>query len=102
MKTTQQMNEFTGKPVTDPERQRQVSEWLNELHTAVKISDDTCYQVWERLYPVMRREPTEDCKMVCGNQPIELVEIAESIRLAVQVVNSITEKHCEMLRLLEI
>ena len=101
MKTTQQINEFTGKPMMDAERQKQVFEWLNELHTAVQISDDTCSQLWGRLNPIMRSEPKEDCKLACANPP-ELVEIAQSIRLAVQIVNSTTEKHREMIRLLEI
>lgn len=105
MKTTQQINEFTGGPMMQPrpERERQVFEWLNELHGAAQELDDTCSQLWRRLYPAMRSEPTVDCKTACGIEiEIELVEIAHSIRMAVQIVNSTTKKHREILHLLEI
>lgn len=88
------------KPLNDPERQKQVNEWLNELHGAAQRSYDTCRQLRDRLSPVMRKEPAEPVKK--ATPELELVDVAKAIREAVEVLDATAENHCEMLRLLEV
>jgi len=90
----------TPRPLTDPERTKQVHEWMNELHGAVQSSFDTCRQLRDRLHPVMRKEPDVDC--TAATPEIELVDVAQMIRMAVKIVNATSENHREMLRLLEV
>jgi hypothetical protein len=84
----------------DPERQRQVNEWMNELHNAAQRSYDTCLQLHARLTPVLRKEPTESTST--ATPEIDLVDVAQAIREAVKVIDATAENHREMLRLLEV
>lgn len=84
----------------DPERQKQVNEWLNALHDAAQQSYDTCRKLRERLNPVMRNEPAES--PMTEAPEVELVDVAQAIREAVKVLDTTSENHREMLRLLEI
>ena len=82
------------------ERQRQVNEWMNELHKAAQRSYDTCLQLHARLTPVLRKEPTESTST--ATPEIDLVDVAQAIREAVKVIDATAENHSEMLRLLEV
>ena len=73
---------------------------MNELHGAVQKSYDTCRQLRDRLHPVMRKEPAVDC--TAATPEIELVDVAQAIRMAVKIVNETSENHCEMIRLIEV
>jgi hypothetical protein len=84
----------------DPERQKQVNEWLNELHGAAQRSYDTCRQLRDRLNPVIRKEPAEAAKT--ATPELELVDVAQAIREAVKVLEATSENHREMLLLLEV
>jgi hypothetical protein len=88
-------------PQMDPERTKQVNEWLNELHGAVQQSSETCRQLRDRLSPVLRMEPAETCgNGVCPQA--DLVDVAAAIREAVVMIQGTTENHREMIRLLEV
>ena len=84
----------------DPERQRQVNEWMNELHGAAQRSYDTCRQLRDRLTPVLRKEPAESAPT--ATPELDLVDVAHAIREAVKVLDATAENHREMLRLLEV
>ena len=84
----------------DPERQRQVNEWMNELHGAAQRSYDTCRQLRDRLTPVLRKDPAESTST--ATPEIDLVDVAQAIREAVKVIDATAENHREMLRLLEV
>lgn len=84
----------------DPEREKQVSEWLNELQYAAQRSYDTCRQLRDRLNPVMRQKYAEPEKT--ETPELELVDVAQAIREAVKVLNATSEIHSDTLRLLEV
>ena len=86
----------------DPERTKQVYEWLNELHGAVQQSSETYHQLRDRLSPVLRRE-LDDVTRDKGEYPqADLVDVAAAIREAVVKIQETTKNHREMIRLLEV
>ena len=84
----------------DPERQKQVTEWTNELYGAAQRSYATCLQLHDRLTPVLRKDPAESAQ--AATPELDLVDVAHAIREAVKVIDATAENHREMLRLLEV
>jgi len=86
----------------DPEKTKQVNEWLNELHGAVQQSSETLRQLRDRLSPVLRNEPADVTCVKGEYSQADLVDVAAAIREAVVMIQETTENHREMTRLLEV
>lgn len=86
----------------DPNKKKQVEEWLDNLQEEAQLLHDTSSILRKRLSPVMRREASDaPPEPPCENET-NLVDVAYSIQNSVKIISQAAEIQREIIRLLEV